>query len=191
MTSMSRARREFHREEAAVFARYRLDPHSRRLQPARTGASIRSLDVGAGEPVLFIHGISLCSAHWAPLIDRLPTWHWVALAMPGHGGSSANVLASEVACLDVLVSGRQQTRRGDHAPPWQPVEASQHRAHRARCAGAAGHGGDVGVADNLTGPQAADHIADARGEVVGSAAGHDRSVYPAVFTPSGAPSARS
>lgn len=89
MTPGSRALREFHREEAAVFARYGLAPRSRVLRPARTGVSIRSLDIGGGDPVLFIHGISLCSAHWASLMARLPGWRCVALEMPGHGGSSA------------------------------------------------------------------------------------------------------
>jgi len=77
----------FHEAEVRVFARYALDPRREVVQLASPRLRIRVLEVGHGEPVLFLHGFSLCTAHWAPLMARLPRRHLVALDMPGHGGS--------------------------------------------------------------------------------------------------------
>jgi pimeloyl-ACP methyl ester carboxylesterase len=51
--------------------------------------SLRITEVGDGEPTLFMHGFSLCAAHFAPLIARLPSLHSIAIDMPGHGVSDA------------------------------------------------------------------------------------------------------
>lgn len=51
--------------------------------------ALRITEVGAGEPTLFLHGFSLCTAHWAPLIARLPSLRSIAIDMPGHGASEA------------------------------------------------------------------------------------------------------
>jgi len=73
--------------EADVFAAYSLKPtvHELRLQTPRM--ELRVTEVGDGEPTLFLHGFSLCSAHWAPLMAQLPSLHSIAIDMPGHGGS--------------------------------------------------------------------------------------------------------
>jgi pimeloyl-[acyl-carrier protein] methyl ester esterase len=77
----------FLKAEADVFAAYSLKPtvHQTRLQTPRM--ELRVTEVGDGEPTLFLHGFSLCSAHWAPLMARLPSLHSIAIDMPGHGGS--------------------------------------------------------------------------------------------------------
>jgi pimeloyl-ACP methyl ester carboxylesterase len=77
----------FMKAEADVFAAYSLKPtvHQLRLQAPRM--ELRVTEVGDGEPTLFLHGFSLCSAHWAPLMAQLPSLHSIALDMPGHGGS--------------------------------------------------------------------------------------------------------
>jgi pimeloyl-ACP methyl ester carboxylesterase len=36
-----------------------------------------------------MHGITLCAAHWAPLMARLDSLRCIAIDMPGHGGSEA------------------------------------------------------------------------------------------------------
>jgi pimeloyl-ACP methyl ester carboxylesterase len=77
----------FLKAEADVFAAYSLKPtvHQLRLQKPRM--ELRVTEVGKGEPTLFLHGFSLCSAHWAPLMAQLPSLHSIAIDMPGHGGS--------------------------------------------------------------------------------------------------------
>jgi pimeloyl-ACP methyl ester carboxylesterase len=77
----------FMKAEADVFAAYSLKPtvHQTRLQAPRM--ELRVTEVGDGEPTLFLHGFSLCSAHWAPLMAQLPSLRSIAIDMPGHGGS--------------------------------------------------------------------------------------------------------
>ena len=73
--------------EAHVFAGYSLKPRARQFQLQRPRLVLRAVEFGAGEPALFLHGYSLCTAHWAPLISRLPSLRSIAIDMPGHGGS--------------------------------------------------------------------------------------------------------
>jgi pimeloyl-ACP methyl ester carboxylesterase len=73
--------------ETQVFASYALNPRTRALQLPKPKLSVRAVEVGTGEPVLFMHGFSLCVAHWAPLWARLPSLHRIAIDMPGHGAS--------------------------------------------------------------------------------------------------------
>lgn len=82
MTSTS-----FLQAEADVFAAYSLKPAVHQLRLHTPRMELRVTEVGDGEPTLFLHGFSLCSAHWAPLIAQLPSLHSIAIDMPGHGGS--------------------------------------------------------------------------------------------------------
>ncbi len=45
-------------------------------------------DIGAGEPVVLLHGVGMCDAAWAPQIAALTGYRVIALNMPGHGGSA-------------------------------------------------------------------------------------------------------
>ena len=73
--------------EADVFNTYSLNPIVRQLQLEKPRISLRVSEVGDGEPTLFLHGFSLCTAHWAPLLAQLPSLRSIAVDMPGHGGS--------------------------------------------------------------------------------------------------------
>jgi pimeloyl-ACP methyl ester carboxylesterase len=64
-------------------------PRARSIQLRTPEIALRIVEVGRGEPTLFLHGFSLCAAHWAPLIAQLPSRHSIAIDMPGHGGSDA------------------------------------------------------------------------------------------------------
>ena len=77
----------FVKAEADVFAAYSLKPTVRHLQLQKPRISLRVTEVGDGEPTLFLHGFSLCTAHWAPLMAQLPSLRSIAIDMPGHGGS--------------------------------------------------------------------------------------------------------
>jgi pimeloyl-ACP methyl ester carboxylesterase len=87
--SQTSAGTAFYAAEAKVFADYGLAPGSRFLGLERPAVRIRAVEIGSGEPVLFLHGFSLCTAHWAPLVARLPTFRCIAIDMPGHGGSDS------------------------------------------------------------------------------------------------------
>jgi pimeloyl-ACP methyl ester carboxylesterase len=73
--------------EAQIFALYALQPQTRLLRLAGPPVGLRAVELGSGPPALFMHGISLCTAHWAPLMAHLDSLHRVAIDMPGHGGS--------------------------------------------------------------------------------------------------------
>jgi pimeloyl-ACP methyl ester carboxylesterase len=73
--------------ELQVFARYGLDLRTRHLELEKPALTVRAVEVGGGEPTLFLHGFGLCTAHWAPVLAQLPSVHGVAIDMPGHGAS--------------------------------------------------------------------------------------------------------
>jgi pimeloyl-ACP methyl ester carboxylesterase len=87
--SQTSASTAFSAAEAKVFANYGLEPRSQVLCLGRPEVRIRAVEIGSGEPVLFLHGFSLCTAHWAPLVAHLPTFRCIAIDMPGHGGSDS------------------------------------------------------------------------------------------------------
>jgi pimeloyl-ACP methyl ester carboxylesterase len=53
--------------------------------------------MGAGEPLLLIHGVGMQSAAWMPQLDHLADqYRVIALDMPGHGGSDPLPIGSEL-----------------------------------------------------------------------------------------------
>ncbi len=83
------ATRAFYDAEAQVLARYGLRPQVRHLRLRDPGMSVRVVETGSdtSEPLVFLHGICLASAHWAPVVARLGARRCIAIDMPGHGGS--------------------------------------------------------------------------------------------------------
>ena len=73
--------------ETQVFASYSLTPRTRRLELKKPAITLRAIEVGSGEPALFLHGGGVCPAHWASLMSCLPELHKIAIDMPGHGES--------------------------------------------------------------------------------------------------------
>jgi pimeloyl-ACP methyl ester carboxylesterase len=75
--------------EARVFGGYALSPTVHALSLARPHLRLRAVEVGTGEPTLFLHGFSHCTAHWAPLVCRLSAMRCLMLDSPGHGLADA------------------------------------------------------------------------------------------------------
>ena len=75
----------FQEAEAQVFARYSLTPRSRQLRLKKPPITLRAIELGSGEPALFLHGGGVCPAHWASLMSCLPALRMIAIDMPGHG----------------------------------------------------------------------------------------------------------
>ena len=73
--------------EASVFAGYALSPTIHALALPRL--RLRVVEVGAGEPTVFLHGFSHCTAHWAPLVSRLSGIRSLMLDAPGHAATDA------------------------------------------------------------------------------------------------------
>jgi pimeloyl-ACP methyl ester carboxylesterase len=57
----------------------------RRVRLAGIGTEVRVQELGAGQPVLFIHGASTCGTSWADLAALLPDVHCLLLDRPGTG----------------------------------------------------------------------------------------------------------
>ena len=75
--------------ESRLLARYGVDLRASTLTLREPQVTLGVREVGAGEPALLMHGITLGAVHWAPLIARLPSLRCIVLDMPGHGGTSS------------------------------------------------------------------------------------------------------
>lgn len=73
--------------EARIFGGYELSPATHMLSLARPQLHVRVVEVGSGEPVVFLHGYSHCVAHWASLVGRLAGERNIMLDAPGHGAT--------------------------------------------------------------------------------------------------------
>jgi pimeloyl-ACP methyl ester carboxylesterase len=73
--------------EKQVLAGYSLTPKVRQVSVKKPVLTLRALEVGSGEPALFMHGMALSAVLWAPLLSRLPSMQKIAIDMPGHGAS--------------------------------------------------------------------------------------------------------
>ena len=58
-------------------------PTERRLELARSGATVRVQEAGEGPPVVFVHGASNGGASWATLVNRLDGFRCILLDRPG------------------------------------------------------------------------------------------------------------
>ena len=87
-TPTAPTRAERYREvERALWTRYGLAPTEQFVDLDRPMARIRVLEVGFGEPVLFVHGL-LGPDAWAPLVRDLRGFRCLVLDRPGWGLSS-------------------------------------------------------------------------------------------------------
>ncbi len=75
--------------EARVFGDHKLSPSVHALSLARPRLRLRVVEVGTGEPMVFLHGFGHCTAHWAPLVSWLSGERCLILDAPGHGAADA------------------------------------------------------------------------------------------------------
>ena len=80
--------------ERRLWQHYELEPKERFLDLDAPAARLRVLEIGSGEPVLFVHG-TVGPAAWASLISELPGFRSIVLERPGWGLSSAISFAGE------------------------------------------------------------------------------------------------
>jgi pimeloyl-ACP methyl ester carboxylesterase len=85
----TQAKPAFLAEETKVFAEFQLNRQARTLRLPEPAVALRVLEVRSGVPLVFLHGISLCSAHWAPLVSELDGVRSLLMDMPGHGDSDS------------------------------------------------------------------------------------------------------
>lgn len=71
--------------EKQVFAAAGLTPEATFVELPRTGARLRVLSFGSGQPLVLLHGLALGAAAWAPLVGDLAGYRLHAVDLPGHG----------------------------------------------------------------------------------------------------------
>jgi pimeloyl-ACP methyl ester carboxylesterase len=77
----------YRRAERALWEHHGLEPRERFIDLDAPAARIRVLEVGSGEPVLFVHGTVGLGA-WPALVRELPGFRCLVLERPGWGLSS-------------------------------------------------------------------------------------------------------
>jgi 2-hydroxy-6-oxonona-2,4-dienedioate hydrolase len=84
------ARMERYRQaERTLWDYYDLDPTERFIELNSPAVRLRVLEIGSGEPVLFVPGTAGTGPVWAPLVRELSGFRCLMLDRPGWGLSSA------------------------------------------------------------------------------------------------------
>jgi pimeloyl-ACP methyl ester carboxylesterase len=74
--------------EQAIWERFGLSPVERWVELDQPSARLRVVELGSGEPVLFVPGSGGTGPYWAPLIAQLTRFRCLMLDRPGWGLSS-------------------------------------------------------------------------------------------------------
>jgi 2-hydroxy-6-oxonona-2,4-dienedioate hydrolase len=129
--------------EQRLWQHYGLEPQERFLELDAPAACLRVLEVGSGEPVLFVHG-TVGPGGWASLISELPGFRSIVLERPGWGLSSGidfsqqeyKTLVANVLCgaLDALGLERVHVVGGSIGNVWALRLAHQHPSRVGRIA---------------------------------------------------------
>ena len=82
-----RSAERYRRTEQALWRHHGVEPVERLVGLASPNGRVRVLDVGTGEPLLFVHG-TVGPGGWASLVAALPDHRCLVLDRPGWGGSS-------------------------------------------------------------------------------------------------------
>jgi pimeloyl-ACP methyl ester carboxylesterase len=127
--------------ERRLWKLYELDPDERFLDLDAPAARLRVLEVGSGEPVLFVHG-TVGPGGWPSLIRELPGFRSIVLERPGWGLSSAidysrqeyRTLVADVlrGALDALGLERAHVVGGSIGNVWALRLAAQHPSRVGR-----------------------------------------------------------
>jgi pimeloyl-ACP methyl ester carboxylesterase len=75
--------------ERALLAHYGIEPTERFVDVGSPPARLRVLEVGTGEPVVFVHGTAGAGPVWAPLLRELKEYRCLVLDRPGWGLSES------------------------------------------------------------------------------------------------------
>ena len=71
--------------EARLFTRSGLQPEESFVDLGPAQVRLRVLSVGAGPPLMMLHGVTLAAAVWAPWLADLAGYRALLVELPGHG----------------------------------------------------------------------------------------------------------
>lgn len=78
----------FMQAERKLFDYYKINPTSQYVDIPRINASVRVLECGQGEPLIFVAGDTSSGSTFAPLVALLPDFRCIMIDRPGTGLSS-------------------------------------------------------------------------------------------------------
>jgi pimeloyl-ACP methyl ester carboxylesterase len=78
----------YRRAEQELWRHYSLEPTERFVELDSPSVRLRVVEVGSGEPILFVHGTGGIGPYWAPLVRELGGFRCLMLDRPGWGFSS-------------------------------------------------------------------------------------------------------
>jgi pimeloyl-ACP methyl ester carboxylesterase len=71
--------------ETRLFDRVGLRPEESYIDLASAKVRLRVLGIGAGPPLVMLHGVSLAAAAWVPWLVDLTGYRFLLVELPGHG----------------------------------------------------------------------------------------------------------
>jgi 2-hydroxy-6-oxonona-2,4-dienedioate hydrolase len=80
---------QYRAAEQRLWTHFRVKPTERFLTLQRPRARVRLIEVGEGNPLLFLHGGPNAGSTWAPLATHLQNFRCLILDRPGCGLSEA------------------------------------------------------------------------------------------------------
>ena len=104
---------QYREAERRLWKHHRLEPTERFLDLETQAVRVRVLEVGSGEPLLFVHG-TVGQGSWASLIRELPGFRSIVLERPGWGLSSALDFTGQkydTLVAEILSEGAENRRR--------------------------------------------------------------------------------
>lgn len=78
-------RGSYREAESQLWGSLGAQPTERWVDLERLGVRVRVQEVGAGEPVIFLHGGPSAGTTWAPLVAQLPEFRSIVVDRPGTG----------------------------------------------------------------------------------------------------------
>lgn len=103
-------RSAFDAAERRLLARLGLEARNHWLDIPELRTHVRVLEVGVGEPVVFVHGGGGMALDWAPLASRMAGFRLLLLDRPGHGLSEpfnyrgVHLRQHAVVCLESVLA---------------------------------------------------------------------------------------
>jgi pimeloyl-ACP methyl ester carboxylesterase len=100
--------RRYREAERRLWDSLGVTPSEHRIDLRLSGVKVRVQEIGAGPPVLFVHGANTSGASWASLVARIEGFRCLVLDRPGTGLSEPVAAAFDAAGLrafaDALVA---------------------------------------------------------------------------------------
>jgi pimeloyl-ACP methyl ester carboxylesterase len=131
----------YRESERELWHHYGLEPNERFLDLDSPAVRLRVLEVGSGEPVLFVHG-TVGPGGWPSLIHELPGYRSIVLERPGWGmsfpidfsGQEYKTLVASVlrGALDALELERAHVVGGSIGNVWALRLAAEHPSRIGR-----------------------------------------------------------